>query len=316
MTFRYHIVSIVSLFLALAVGIVLGGGPLKGSVDSTLVSQARSDKQARSDLRAQVAGLRSNDTFTDQFATTAAPGLVGDRLNGQVVTLVVLPSASPADVAGVKTLVGVAGGTVGGTVRVGKQLVDVGNKQLVDELGNQLEGRASGLSIPPDATPYERIGALIARAVGTDKRGGDRVDGTATSILAGLSTASLMSARGKLDRRGDLVLFVTGDGEGSTSRQQGASSIVTTLVRSVDGDTKGVVLAGTPASARDTGEVKAVRDDVGTAREVSTVDALGSGAGRVVSVMALAGQAAGQSGQYGTVHAADGAMPGARASAD
>ena len=40
-SFRYHIVSIVSVFLALAVGIALGGGPLKGEVDNTLVDQRR-----------------------------------------------------------------------------------------------------------------------------------------------------------------------------------------------------------------------------------------------------------------------------------
>ena len=76
-TFRYHIVSIVSVFLALAVGIALGGGPLKGEVDNTLVNQVKADRQTRSQLRAEIAGLRSGDTFNDQFATTAAPGLVG-----------------------------------------------------------------------------------------------------------------------------------------------------------------------------------------------------------------------------------------------
>jgi hypothetical protein len=315
-TFRYHIVSIVSVFLALAVGIALGGGPLKGEVDNTLVNQVKADRQTRSQLRAEIAGLRSGDTFNDQFATTAAPGLVGDRLRGRVVDLVVLPTAAQTDVKGLRTLVGVAGGTVGGTLRVGNQLLDAGNKQLVDELGNQLEGRASGLGIPPDATPYQRIGELIARAVGTDRRGGARVDGTATSILAGLDTASLVSTDGKLDRRGDLVLFVTGAGQGSADQRQGASSIVTTMVRAVDADTGGVVLAGPLASARGTGQVKAVRDDVGTARVVSTVDVLGRTAGQVVTVMALAGQAAGQAGQYGAVDAADGAMPGARQTAD
>jgi len=316
MTFRYHIVSIVSLFLALAVGIALGGGPLKGEVDHTLVAQVKSDRLAKSSLRAQIAGLRSGHTFNDRFATTAAPGLIGGRLRGHVVELMVLPTARPDDVSGVKTLLGVSGATVGGTVRVSKQLLDVANKQLVDELGNQLEGRASGLSIPAGATPYERIGALIARAIGTDQRGGAPVDNTATGILAGLTTANLMSADGRLDRRGDLVLMVTGDGEGSSSQQQGASSIVTTLARAIDADTGGVVLAGTTASAQGEGQVKAVRDDVATARVVSTVDVLGSTAGQVVTVMALAGQAAGQAGQYGAVAAADGAMPGDRAAAD
>ena len=173
-SFRYHIVSIVSVFLALAIGVALGGGPLKGEVDNTLVDQVKSDRQTKASLQAQIAGLRAGNTFTDEFAATVAPTLVGDTLKGRAVTLVVLPTAQQSDVSSLADLVGVAGGTVGGTVRIGDQLVDAGDKQLVDELGNQLEGRATGLSIPADASPYERIGALIARAIGTDFNGGAR----------------------------------------------------------------------------------------------------------------------------------------------
>ena len=38
--FRYHIVSIVAIFLALATGVALGAGPLKGTVDQSYISQA------------------------------------------------------------------------------------------------------------------------------------------------------------------------------------------------------------------------------------------------------------------------------------
>ena len=36
--FRYHLVSIISIFMALAVGIVLGAGPLQGQIGDTLNS--------------------------------------------------------------------------------------------------------------------------------------------------------------------------------------------------------------------------------------------------------------------------------------
>ncbi|MEO5710501.1 MAG: copper transporter [Nocardioidaceae bacterium] len=315
-SFRYHIVSIVSVFLALAIGVALGGGPLKGEVDNTLVDQVRTDRATKAALTAQITNLRGSNTFTDQFATTVAPSLIGNTLKGRSVTFVVLPTARQSDVASLADLVGVAGGTVGGTVRVGDQLVDAGDKQLVDELGNQLEDRASGVSIPADASPYERIGTLIARAIGTDYNGGLPVDGPATSILAGLSTTSLLSAEGKLNRRGSLVLFVTGAGQGSSEEKKGAATIVDTLVQAVDAATDGVVLAGPTASAREGGQVKAVRDDVSAARDVSTVDALGRSAGQVVTIMALAGQATGRTGHYGAVDAADGAMPGAQGATD
>jgi hypothetical protein len=46
-----------------------------------------------------------------------------------------------------------------------------------------------------------------------------------------------------------------------------------------------------------------------TAQEVSTVDTLDRVAGQVVAVMALAEQAGGSAGHYGSVDAADGVMP-------
>ena len=37
--FRYHIVSLISVFLALAVGIILGAGPLQGAIGDQLTGQ-------------------------------------------------------------------------------------------------------------------------------------------------------------------------------------------------------------------------------------------------------------------------------------
>ncbi|MGA8210464.1 MAG: copper transporter, partial [Nocardioidaceae bacterium] len=149
-------------------------------------------------------------------------------------------------------------------------------------------------------------------AIGATAPGGAAVDPAAESLLTGLGTADLLSPEGRLSRRGDLVLFVAGPGRGGAVERTGTSSIITSLVQAVDAGTAGVVLAGPQASAREGGPVKAVRDDVSAGRVVSTVDSLGRTAGQVVTVMALAGQAAGRSGHYGSVDAADGAMPGAR----
>lgn len=311
-SFRYHIVSIVSVFLALAVGVALGGGPLKGEVDNTLVEQVQADRARKAELQAEIGSLRSANEFTDQFADTIAPGLVGGTLRGRSVTLVVLPTAQQTEVAALGDMIATGGGTVGGTVRIGDGMLDVENKQLVDELGSQLLDSASDVSVPADASGYERVGALVARAIGTDKDpGGEAVDGTSDSILAGLSTAGLLSAEDGLERRGSLVLFVTGSGSTTGDEAQSANSIVATLATAVDGATDGVVVAGPVVSARADGLVRAIRDDVVAARDVSTVDVLGRSAARVVTVMALAGQAQGQTGHFGAVDAADGAMPGA-----
>ena len=314
-SFRYHIVSIVSVFLALAVGIALGGGPLKGEVDNTLVDQVKADRAIKADLQAQVVAERSGNGFDDQFAAQVAPQVLAGSLKGRDVAVVVLPGAAQTDVSGLVDLVGKAGGTVTGTLRVGNGLVDPANKQLVDQLGSQLLDSAPGVAVSPGASPYQRMGALIARAIGTDQPGGAPVDSAASSILAGLSTAGMMSAEGNLDRRADLVLFVAGGPSADATQNQGESTIVSTLVTQVDQGTGGVVLAGPIPSAREGGVVKAVRDDVAASRDVSTVDTLGREAGRVVAVMALGGQAHGSAGQYGALGAANGPMPGAQSTA-
>jgi hypothetical protein len=308
-SFRYHIVSIVSVFLALAVGVALGGGPLKGEVDNTLVEQVEADRKAKADLRAQISALSAGNAYTDDFAATTAPALVGGSLAGRVVTLLALPGAQESTISSLTELVGTAGGRVGGTIRAGEGLLDVGNKQLVDELGTQLLQGVNDVTVPEEAGTYERLGAILARAVATDEDGGAAVDDAASSILSGLSTADLMSPAGDLERRGSLVLVVGGSGADSAEGREGAGAVVSAMVDAMDEATDGVVVAGPIAAARDDGVVQAVRRKVVTAREVSTVDTLDRVAAHVVAVAALAEQARGGAGHYGSVDAADGVMP-------
>ena len=309
-SFRYHIVSIVSVFLALAVGVALGGGPLKGEVDNTLVEQVEADREAKAELQREISALRTGNEFTDEFSAGVAPRLVGGSLEGRPVTLVVLPGAAESSVTSLTELVELAGGSVGGTVRVGEELIDVSNKQLVDELGTQLAAGVSDVTVPDDAGPYDRLGALLARAVATDEDGGADVDDPADSILSGLSTADLVSPSDELQRRGSLVVVVAGEGAESEQEREGVSAVVSSVVKSLDSATDGVVVAGPVEAAQRAGVVAGVRSDVVASRDVSTVDTLGRGAGQVVTVMALAEQAQGGAGHYGAVDAADGAMPG------
>ena len=135
------------------------------------------------------------------------------------------------------------------------------------------------------------------------------MDDSANSILSGLSTADLMSPAGDLARRGSLVLVVSGPGPDDSDEREGSSAVVTALVDAMDDATDGVVVVGPIAAARGGGVVEAVRREVVTAQEVSTVDTLDRAAGQVVAILALAEQAGGDAGHYGSVDAADGVMP-------
>ncbi|MET0692865.1 MAG: copper transporter, partial [Propionibacteriaceae bacterium] len=65
--FRYHIVSLMAVFLALSVGIVLGV-TLRGPVDEGLVTQAEQDRKQVQDLRTELDRRNALDEYRDAWA--------------------------------------------------------------------------------------------------------------------------------------------------------------------------------------------------------------------------------------------------------
>ena len=96
--FRYHIVSLISVFLALAVGIALGAGPLKETIGDTLtgqVEQLRAEKDAlRADLDdATRATSRTPRPTSTPPARSCSTGTLTDRR----VAVVALGTVDDAD---------------------------------------------------------------------------------------------------------------------------------------------------------------------------------------------------------------------------
>ncbi|MDP3969205.1 MAG: copper transporter [Nocardioides sp.] len=305
-TFRYHVVTIVSVFLALAIGIALGGGPLKGEVDNSLVTQVETDRQTIGTLRGQITGLEVATDYNDDVVRTVAPSVLGDRLAGRPVAVVALPGASATVVSEITTMVEEAGGTIGGTYRAGEALLDPEQRALADQLGDQLAADTPGVALPEGASGYERVGALLARAIATTEDAGAEVDDASDGILAGLGTASLFTAEGDVSQRASLVLVLAGSAE---QLPAGAERVTLALARAVAAGSGGVVIGGPTNSARPGGLVAAVRADVGGARELSTVDSVNRAAGRLAAVLALGARARGEIGHHGAVDAADGVVP-------
>ena len=96
--FRYHLVSIVAIFLALAIGIVLGAGPLKGTSTSTLTSRSTSSARRTSSCATQIVDLPRQNEFSagDTSSTEIAAGCWPARSAAQTVVLVALPGADDA----------------------------------------------------------------------------------------------------------------------------------------------------------------------------------------------------------------------------
>ena len=85
-SYRHHIVSLVAVFLALAVGVVLGGGPLS--------DLERDDRATLSKSPAATRTERTPD-FGDQFAAASAARLYAGGLADKRVAVVTMPGAEP-----------------------------------------------------------------------------------------------------------------------------------------------------------------------------------------------------------------------------
>lgn len=94
--FKYHVVSIVAVFLALAVGIVLGTNVLSGDVLQNLKTQTSDLRKQAQDLRTQIQTQQSQISDDENFAAALEPTVVADRLAGSRVAVVTVPDAPKA----------------------------------------------------------------------------------------------------------------------------------------------------------------------------------------------------------------------------
>jgi hypothetical protein len=306
-TFRYHVVSLVAVLIALAIGIALGGGPLQRSSDDA----GDGDSDSLASTQARLDQVMDSAAFADSYADETADSVLRDAVDQRAVTLLTLPGADDADVTRLTAMVERAGGSVTARAAVGEKLLDVGNRQLVAELATQMTDSAgNGVDMPSDATGYDQMGVLLAHALVSGKAGGEPLDEAGESILAGLDTAELLSLTGDVDSRGSLVVVLAGEPYGSADDRDGAGSILASLASVLDERSDGLVLAGPVASSAEDGLVGTLRADPATADQLSTVDAVERTAGAVVVVLALEAEADGRSGHYGTGAAGDGAVPG------
>ena len=93
-SFRYHVVSIVAVLLALAVGIVVGTTALNGAVTHDLRNQVDSLKSDKAELAAQAKSLQAQVDTSSQFAATFGSRLVAGTLKDTPVLMIALPGAT------------------------------------------------------------------------------------------------------------------------------------------------------------------------------------------------------------------------------
>ena len=95
--FRYHIVSLMAVFIALSVGIAVGVS-LGPSVDQGLLQQAAQDRKQVTDLRAEIDRRNAIDDYREAWADQVGEVILDGALNGVRVAIVSMPEAPNATV--------------------------------------------------------------------------------------------------------------------------------------------------------------------------------------------------------------------------
>ncbi len=303
--FRYHIVSLTAVFLALAIGVVLGTTALKGPILADLRSQvsrlADDNRALRQDLRT----LENTSSKQDSFAEEVAPALLAGRLNGKTVAVVSGPDADTKDRDAIVADLTRAGAQVVARVRLVSDFTDP--KRSPELKGLVSQNLPAGVQIPENGDGAAQAGRLLAAVL--TKGGTQSPVGTATrvSVVSGFQSLGLVAVDGEVNEAADVAVIVMAPPvTGADSKPRNTSMIE--FVKEFDTQAKLMVLGGATTDG-DGNVVAAVRADDSVARSISTVDDVADPAGRIALVLALAAEVQGRSGQYGIGDGATSRLP-------
>jgi hypothetical protein len=296
--FRYHLVSLIAVFLAIALGIIIGTTALNEPIQADIEGQVADLEQDKRDLEDRTQQLQAQLDTGEAFDDAVAPVLVDGSLDGSSVLLVVTnEDVAPETIEDVATLVDEAGGSVSGTLRLNPEYTDPSSSSALQSYVTG-SGTPAGVQLPPTDDTGQLVGSLLAQVLMVPP-GGTAPDGASVStVLAGLEALDVLAQETPV-APADHALVLTAGAFGGDDAEERNTTLVE-LVSALDGAGSGAVVAGDFGSTAETGLVGAVRADPELSSTVSTVDNVFTTAGQIGAVLALASEADGVSGHYGT----------------
>jgi len=296
-SFRYHLVSVGAVLLALAAGVVLGAGPLSTKVSSALTPTPTTHPTASGP---SLAALKASLAADDAYVAATSRTLIAGQLHRTRVVLVVAPGTPQSLTASVTRTLAQAGAVVTGSVALTPSWTDPTHATVLDGITTQLAPPSTATGTGNGAG--QAAAALAAALLTRHSYALGQPSDTATALLAGLVQGGFVTRTGSPDQAASLAVFLA---PATTSDPAALLPLMTAL--RVAGS--GVVVVAPTGSAQPGAVLAAVRVDPATRVLVSTVDSGDQLTGRVALVLALAQQKAGGHGQYGFGPGADAPLP-------
>jgi hypothetical protein len=312
---RYHIVSLVAVFLALALGIVVGSTVLQeGTVSVLRATSERVRQESERNSKENVA-LKQEQARLQSFGATVLPELVQDRLKGRSVVLVDTDKVDSGLRDGVRKVLEDAGARVDGQITFA-------NDRLA--LGADADRTAMARLLAVDAGDPEVLRGELVKKLATrlatstalpqedSQRPSDMLTGLQDAdFLADLKlTRPLAAGTDPFPRQGTLFVLL-GPSATATATALAPDAFLVPLADQVSDQTSGPV-AGVEAAAvpRETSWIVALRDNRAASRRVSGIDSVDTVYGQLALVRALQGSLQQlPAGQYGIKAGASGLLP-------
>jgi len=297
--FRYHLVSLIAVFLAVALGIVIGTTALNGPILDDLESQVQALQQDKRSLEDQTQTLQARVDNTDAFQLAVAPALVdGALVDSSVLLVVASEDVETEDVEAVSSLITEAGGTVTGQITLTPAFSDPATESSLQSYATG-SGLPAGITLPDVDDAGQLVGSLLAQVLMVPVGGPVPDTAAASSVLAGLPALDVLRTDSDAVTPANYAVVLTsGELTGDDAADRNANLVE--LVSALDAGGSGAIVAGGAVSARENGLVGTVRSDPEVASAVSTVDNVTTPAGRISTVLALRAEGEGTSGAYGT----------------
>jgi hypothetical protein len=294
--FRYHLVSIVAVFLALAIGIVVGATALKPSTLKFLDKTSQQERQQISSLLVNNGNLRQQLSNDQAFAQANSGLLLGHLLAGRRAVVVTAPGADGQVASGVTSALQAAGAQVTGQVALQQAFFVTGQstQSNLDYLTQELDPPDVSLSqgtqqgANPQIAGQQEAAQLIAAAL-VAQDGPGLPAAQSKAILDGFAQHGYLQVRpasGATLPLAALAVVVIPASPPAGGDSDPANLALLSLAQQLDTTGKAAVLAGSPPGS---GAGSAIDELVsaGDGIQLSSVDNANTESGQIIVVQAL-----------------------------
>ena len=304
--FRYHVVSLTAVFLALAIGLVVGTAALNGPVADNLKNQISSLNKDLGNKRDQINQDREEINSSQDYAVELAPALLNGKLTGRELLVVALPGTDEyAD--GVISMLKVAGATISAKVTVQDKFFEPAMSfELLDLAGQSSQPTIQMEGLPHNSDGVETASAQLALALlqrpGTSQAAPEDV----TALLTAYTKGGYLAVDDKAIGGAEAAVIVSG--EPPTDKDAAKKNHSALTMATQFSNDRPLVVAGTAAG--DGNLVSAVRGDPTLVKSISTVDNASTQFGQLTTALATVERLVqAKTGQYGVAAGASSKVP-------